>query len=160
MFFLFLNIFANHRFIQTYGTHTITTRPKTATEKRTFCFKKYTVNTNRTFAFKISYRYRYAVLWRNAQQHMNMVAGQITLQQRNSFLSAQFTNNLADRFAMFFKGFLFTVLWYYYNMILTFPFYMGLTLPIFYFGSPCPFRPSSGEPLYKRWERQSWWIKI
>ena len=155
MFFLFLYVFANSSFVQTYGAHTITTRPKTATEKRTFCAKKHTMNTNRTFAFKVSYRHCYAILGSNAQQHMNVVAGQITLQQLNTFLSAQFTHNLADRCAMFFKVFLFSILWYYNNMILTFPFYMGLTLPIFHFGSPCPEGLSSGEPLYKSLERQS-----
>jgi len=155
MLVLFLYIVTNNRLVQTYCAHTIAARPKTTTKKRTFSPKKYTMNSNRTFAFKIPYRHRYTILRRNTQQHMKVIGGRIAFQQPNIFLSAQFTNNLADRFAMFFKVFLFPVLWYNHHVILTFPFYMGLTLPIFHFGSPCPFGPSSGEPLYKRWKRQS-----
>jgi len=79
---------------------------------------------------------------------MKMIYGSIAFQKPNIFLSTQFTYDFADRSAILFKLFLFPILWYNNNMVLTFPFHMGLTLPIFHFGSPCPQGPSSGEPLY------------
>ena len=148
MFILFLNIVANHRFFKPYCAYAIATRPETATKKRALGTKKFAMNPNRTLTLKIAYRHSYTKLRRHTQQQMKVVAGRIAFQKPNIFLSTQLSNDFADRFAIFFKLFLFPILWYNNHMVLTFPFYMGLTLPIFHFGSPCPSGPSSGEPLY------------
>ncbi len=150
MFALLLNIVANHRLFKPYRTYAIATRPETTSKKCALGTKKLAMNPNRTFALKIPYRHSYAKLRRHTEQHMKVITGSIAFQQTNIFLSTQLANNFADRFAIFFKLFLFPVLWYNDNMILAFPFYMGLTLPIFHFGSPCPPGPSSGEPLYEK----------
>ncbi len=151
MFILFLNIVANHRFFKSNRTYAIATRPEATAKKRSLGKKKFAMNPNRTFTLKIAYSHRYTKLRRHTQQHMKMVRGSIAFQQPNIFLSTQFTNDFADRFAIFLKLFLFSILWYNNHMVLTFPFYMGLTLPIFHFGSPYHSGPSSGEPLYRRW---------
>ena len=74
---------------------------------RPFSSKKFTMNPNRTFTFKIPYRHRYTILRRYTKQQMKMVASRITFQQANIFLPAQFTNDFADRYAIFLKLFLF-----------------------------------------------------
>ena len=148
MFILFLNIVANHRFFKSNRTYTVTTRPEATAKKRTLGTKKFAMNPNRTLTLKVAYRHSYTKLRRYTQQQMEVVAGRIAFQKPYFFLPTQLSNNFADRFAIFLKLFLFPILWYNNHMVLTFPFYMGLTLPIFHFGSPCPSGPSSGEPLY------------
>ena len=105
MLVLFLYIATNYRLVQSYCANTIAARPKTTPKKRTFSSKNYTMNSNSTFTLKVPYRHRYTILWRYAQQHMKVIGGSIAFQQHNFFLTAQFTNNLADRFAMFLKCF-------------------------------------------------------
>ena len=129
MFILFFNIVANHRLFKPYRAYAIATRPETATKKRALGTKKFAMNPNRTFALKIAYRHGYTKLRRHTQQQMKVVRSRVAFQKPNIFLPAQFTNDFADRSAIFFKLFLFPILWYNNHMILTFPFYMGLTLP-------------------------------
>ena len=115
------------------------------------------MNTNRTLAFEIPKRHRNTVAWRYTQKHMNMIRHRLTFQQLYLFLTTQLSKNLANLSTKPFIQSLFAVLWQYHNMVLTFPLHVGLTLPIFHNGSPCPSGPTSWEnhSLKKTLERQS-----
>ena len=149
MFFLVLDIVANKGFIQPHRAHTITTRPEATPKKRPFGTHQFAVNPDRTFALQISNSHSDTVLGRYTQQHMNMIGSRIAFQKLDIFLTTQFSYHLAYFLTKFSKLLFSSIFWYNNYMILTFPLHVGLTLPIFHDGSPCPSGPSSRENHYK-----------
>ena len=115
------------------------------------------MDSNRTLAFQIPNRHRYAVLRWYAQQHMYMVRHCIALLHFYAFLSAQIPQYLSYSTPKLSIDNFLTVLRQNYHMILAFPSHMCLTSPIFHNGPPCPLGPSSLEDRlsYLRLERQS-----
>ena len=126
------------------------------------------MDSNRTLAFQIPNRHRYAVLRWYAQQHMDMVRHRIALLHFYAFLSAQIPQYLSNPTPKLPIHHFLPVLRQNDYMILAFPSYMCLTLSIFHYGPPWPLGPSSLEdrlsylPLQRQSlfnsHRQSRWI--
>ena len=149
MVFLLLYIFANGRLFQTNGADTISASPETATKQGAFELRDVSMNPNRTLAFEVPNRHRDAIPRRYAQQHMYVIRHCFAFQKLDFFLATQIPKNLANFPTNASIQCLFAVFWLYYHMILTLPLHVGLTLPIFHDGSPCPAGPSSRENHYK-----------
>ena len=76
---------------------------------------------------------------------MNMIRYCFTFYQLDLFLRTQFSKNPANLPTKPSIQSLFAVFWQYYHMVLAFPLNVGLTLPFFHNGSPCPSGLSSLE---------------
>jgi hypothetical protein len=79
-----------------------------------------------------------------------MIRHRFTFDQLDLLLTTQFSETLANLTAKPSIYGLLAVFWHYYNMVLTFPLDVGLTLPIFHDGSPCPAGPASLENHYQK----------
>ena len=108
------------------------------------------MDTYRTLSFQIPDRHRNAVFGRYAQKQVNMIRHRFTFQQLYSFLLTQFSKNLTNFSTQTSIKLASTVFWQYHNMLLTLPLDVGLTLPFFHGGSPCPSGPTSSENHYPK----------
>gem|GEM_PF-6207154 len=103
------------------------------------------MNPNRTLAFEIPNRHRNTISRRHTQKHMNMIRHRLTFHQLDLLPATQLSENLANLHTKPSIQSLFAVLWQYHNMVLTLPLHVGMTLPVFHDGSPCPSGPTSLE---------------
>jgi len=81
---------------------------------------------------------------------MNMIQHRSTFDQLYLLLTTQLSKNLANLPTKPSIHSLFAVFWQYYNMVLTLPLHVGLTLPFFHNGSPCPSGPTSLENHFNK----------
>src|SRR4051812_36564003 len=143
-------------FVQSDGTHAVTAGPEAPAEQRPLGVQQLPVDPGRTLPLPVADRYRDAVSWRHAQQHVDVVRHCLPFHKLDILLPAQVPQDLADAPTDPPVQPLATVLREDHDVILAVPLHVGLTLPILHGRSSYPEGPSSRRTVpHPRRERQS-----